>query len=113
MFTGQPVGAPVTAFEPWQYGMPQSMQRAACFLVSSSGSGSDELVPMLDARVDRLVVAVFAFVLEETGDLAHPPLQSTILIACVYSAACMVRAFAISASARLYSTGITLRNFGR
>ena len=28
-----------------------------------------------------------------------------------HSAACMVRAFSISASARRYSSGITLRNF--
>ena len=28
---------------------------------------------MLDALFDRLVVAVFAFDFEETGDLAHPP----------------------------------------
>ena len=30
-----------------------------------------------------------------------------------YSAACIVRAFSISASARRYSTGITLTNFGK
>ena len=44
------------------------------------------------------------FDLEKTGDLAH-----------TYSAACIVAAFsfAISASARRYSTGITLRNSGR
>ncbi len=33
LWTGQPVG-------PWQNGMPQSMQRAACFVRSCSSSGS-------------------------------------------------------------------------
>src|SRR5262249_30080904 len=31
----------------------------------------DELAPMLDALLDRLVVAIFALVFEETGNLAH------------------------------------------
>jgi hypothetical protein len=47
---------------------------------------------------------IVAFDLEKTGDIPH-----------TYSAACIVAAFsfAISASARQYSTGITLRNSGR
>ena len=50
------------------------------------------------------IIAIMVFDLEKTGDLAHS-----------YSAACIVAAFsfAISASARRYSTGITLRNNGR
>jgi hypothetical protein len=50
--------------------------------------------------LDRQIVAVVTFELEKTGDLTHR-----------YSAACS-DAFAISASARRYSTGITLRNIG-
>src|SRR6202035_717376 len=66
------------------------------------GQRQDEFAPMLDALLDRLVVAVVALELEKAGDLAHS-----------YSAACIVRAFSISASARRYSTGITLRNIGQ
>ena len=64
----------------------------------------DELAIVLDALRDRLVVAVLALDLEKAGDLAH-----------AYSAACIVAAFsfAISASARRYSTGITFWNLGR
>src|ERR1700755_3133885 len=63
-----------------------------------------ELVPMLDAFRDRLIVAVFAFDFQKPGDLTH-----------TYSAACIVAAFsfAMSASARRYSTGITFLNRGR
>jgi len=55
-----------------------------------------------DAR--SRIIAIVVFDLEKTGDLAHS-----------YSAACIVAAFsfAISTSARRYSTGITLRNNGR
>ena len=68
------------------------------------GQRQHEFVPMLDALRDRLVVAVLALDFEKAGDLAH-----------LYSAACIAAAFsfAISASARRYSTGITLRNSGR
>src|SRR6202043_2613100 len=62
----------------------------------------DEFAPVLDALLDRLVVAVVALEFEETRNLTHS-----------YSAACIVRAFSISASARRYSTGITLRNIGQ
>ena len=63
-----------------------------------------EFVPMLYALRDRLVVAILTLDFEKPGDLTH-----------TYSAACIVAAFslAISASARRYSTGITLRNSGR
>ena len=59
---------------------------------------------MLYALRDRLIVAVLALDFQKPGDLTH-----------TYSAACIVAAFsfAISASARRYSTGITLRNSGR
>ena len=60
-----------------------------------------ELAPMAHALGDRLVVAVLAFVFEKAGDLAH----------CAYSAAMAAAPF-ISLSARRYSTGMTLRNFG-
>ena len=81
------------------------MQRAAWSRSSFSGQRQHEFVPMLDALRDRLVVAVLALDFEKAGDLAHT----------YYSAACIVAAFsfAISASARRYSTGITLRNSGR
>ena len=63
-----------------------------------------EFVPMLYAFRDRLIVAILALDFQKPGDLTH-----------TYSAACIVAAFsfAISASARRYSTGITLRNSGR
>ena len=68
----------------------------------------DEFAPMTNPRFDRLVVAVFAFVFEKAGDLAHFALYST-----RYSAACMAAACALSSlRARRYSTGMTLRNFG-
>src|SRR3981081_3189903 len=51
------------------------------------GQRQDELAPVLDALLDRLVVTVVALELEETRDLAHS-----------YSAACMVCAFCNSAS---------------
>src|SRR5207302_1550964 len=66
------------------------------------GQRQHEFAPMLDAFLDRLVMALIALVFEEAGDLAHS-----------YSAACIVRAFSISASARRYSSGITLRNMGQ
>ena len=63
---------------------------------------------MANALLDRLVVAVLAFVFEKAGDLAHFALYST-----RYSAACMAAACALSSlRARRYSTGMTLRNFG-
>ena len=46
--------------------MPQSMQRAACFLLSSSGNGRTNSPQMLDALLDRLIVTVGAFELEES-----------------------------------------------
>ena len=63
-----------------------------------------EFVPMLHALRDRLIVAILTLDFEKPSDLTH-----------TYSAACIVAAFslAISASARRYSTGITLRNSGR
>src|SRR4249920_592488 len=68
------------------------------------GEREHELVPMLHAFGDRLIVAVLALDFQKPGDLTH-----------AYSAACIVAAFsfAISASARRYSTGITLRKSGR
>ena len=76
--------------------------RPAC-VFSSSGQREDEFAPMLDALLDRLVVTVAALELEKAGDLAHtlsrPPAW------CAPSS--------ISASARRYSSGITLRNFGQ
>src|SRR5215470_4335594 len=63
----------------------------------------DKFMPMLYALCDRLVVAVLTLNFQKPGDLAH-----------TYSAACIVAAFsfAISASARRYSTGITCGNAG-
>lgn len=68
------------------------------------GKRQDEFTPMFDALRDRLIVAILAFNFQKAGDLTH-----------TYSAACIVAAFsfAISASARRYSTGITFRNSGR
>src|ERR1700730_10494154 len=66
------------------------------------GKRQDEFAPVLDALLDRLIMAVVALEIEETRNLSHS-----------YSAACIVRAFSISASARRYSTGITLRNIGQ
>ena len=63
---------------------------------------------MANALLDRLIVAVFAFVFEKAGNLAHFALYRAL-----YSAACMAAASALSSlSARRYSTGMTLRNFG-
>src|SRR5215831_2641708 len=68
------------------------------------GKRQDKFTPMFYPLRDRLIVAVLALDFQKPGDLAH-----------TYSAACIVAAFsfAISASARRYSTGITLRNSGR
>src|SRR5215467_8461479 len=68
------------------------------------GKRQDKFAPMLYPLRDRLIVAVLALDFQKPGDLTH-----------TYSAACIVAAFsfAISASARRYSTGITLRNSGR
>src|SRR5688500_4504561 len=63
------------------------------------GKRQHELTVMLHALRDWLVVAVVTLEFEEAGNLAH------------YSAACIAAAsFASSASARRYSTGMTLRN---
>ena len=67
-----------------------------------------ELAPMLDALLDRLVMAVLTLVFQKTGDLAHfRPTDAR------YSAASTIRSRCSSASARRYSTGITLRNIGQ
>ena len=63
---------------------------------------------MAHALGDRLVVAVLAFVFEKAGDLAHFALYfGTLCFIPPRSAAAF-----ISLSARRYSTGMTLRNFG-
>ena len=66
------------------------------------GHRQHEFAPMAHALRDRLVVAVLALVFEKTRDLAH--------CRALYSAA--IAADFSSLSARRYSTGITLRNFG-
>src|SRR5262249_10065117 len=68
-----------------------------------------EFAPMLDALFDRLVVPILALVFQETGDLAH----SQSAAGTRYSAASTIRSRCSSASARRYSTGITLRNRGQ
>ena len=65
---------------------------------------------MAHALRDRLVVAVLAFIVEKAGDLAHFALYFGTLVLVLHSAA--IAAAFISLSARRYSTGITLRNFG-
>src|ERR1700691_2597751 len=68
----------------------------------------NELAPMTDALIDRLVVAVFALIFEKAGDFAH-----VALCRAPYSAACMAAVCALSSlRARRYSIGITLRNLG-
>jgi len=63
-----------------------------------------EFVLMANTRLARFVFAIVPLDFEKAGNLSP-----------YYSAACIVAAspFAISASARRYSTGITLRNKGR
>src|SRR5262245_13553675 len=83
---------------------------AACrlFLVFLLRQRAHEFAPMLDALLDRLVVAVLALVFQEAGDLAHSHSAEG-----SYSAASTICARCSSASARRYSTGITLRNIGQ
>src|SRR5262249_12596796 len=70
------------------------------------GQRLHELAPMANPLFDRLVVAVVALELEKTGDLAHyAPAANN-------RGGCDSCAF-ISASARRYSIGMTLRNLGR
>ena len=83
------------------------MQRAAWSRSSFSGSGVTNSCQFLMRSSTGSVVAVVALELEKPGNLTHvAPVE-------LYSAASTTRAFAMSASARRYSTGITLRNFGR
>ncbi len=79
------------------------------------GQRLDEFPPMLDARLDRLVVAVVALELEKPGDLAHAVRYQAVRDqppATASSGSAVWMAF-ISVSARRYSSGITLRNIGR
>ena len=75
-------------------------QRIIRFCVSSQPYGIYDRNSQIAGQLMRLA-AIVAFDLEKPGDLAH-----------TYSAACIeaIFSFAISASARRYSTGITLRN---
>jgi hypothetical protein len=64
LWTGQPVG-------PWQKGMPQSMQRAACFFDLLVRHRQRELAKMPDAVGGRLVLVHLPVDLEKTRYLAH------------------------------------------
>src|ERR1700741_4908193 len=79
---------------------------AACCLLTDFlfGKRQDKFVPMPYALRDRLIVAILTPDFQKSSDFTHTS-----------SAACIVAAFslAIPASARRYSTGITLRNSGR
>ncbi len=86
LFTGQPE---------WQKGTPQSMQRSACFAVSGGLKRLDEFEPVLHPLGGGPVGPVAAVDLEEAGGVGHA--AST----------------ASAASARRYSTGITIVNWPR
>ena len=62
--TGQPVG-------PWQKGMPQSMQRAACFFRSLVVERQRELAEMANAFAGELILLLLPVVFEKACDLAH------------------------------------------
>ena len=111
LLTGQPV---------WQNGMPQSMQRAPCFAASSSaqraartrGSAGRARRPASPPRSTRSIS-------RNPVTLAHCIAASSIGRICPFGAAVArprrLRCFAlscISASARRYSCGNTLTNFG-
>src|SRR5271163_3371411 len=67
-----------------------------------------EFAPVVNALGDRLVVTVLTLVFEKAGDLTH--CDSFLVPVPLYSAA--MAAALSSLSARRYSTGMTLRNFG-
>ena len=62
--TGQPVG-------PWQKGMPQSMQRAACLLQVVVVERQRELAEVADAFAGELILLLLPVVFEKACDLAH------------------------------------------
>ena len=69
--TGQPVG-------PWQNGMPQSMQRAACLRRSLVVERQRELAEMANAVAGELILLLLPVVFEKARDLAHPAYPSVI-----------------------------------
>ena len=62
--TGQPVG-------PWQNGMPQSMQRAACFFRSLVVERQREFAKVTNTFAGELILLLLPVVFEKARDLAH------------------------------------------